>query len=64
LPWGTGLSTLHGITRSGHCSAREARRLHQQDVRVTMGPTTPGPAQVAIFADACGYLIWIDQPIG
>lgn len=42
----------------------EVKRLRQQDVRFTMDPTALGPVKVAIFADTCGNLIQIYQPLG
>ncbi|CAN7599298.1 VOC family protein [Rhizobacter sp. LjRoot28] len=42
----------------------EVKRLRQHDVRFTMDPTTLGPVKVAIFADTCGNLIQIYQPLG
>lgn len=42
----------------------EVKRLRQHDVRFTMDPTALGPVKVAIFADTCGNLIQIYQPLG
>lgn len=42
----------------------EVKRLRQHGVRFTMDPTAMGPVQVAIFADTCGNLIQIYQPLG
>lgn len=42
----------------------EVKRLRQHGVRFTTDPTAMGPVQVAIFADTCGNLIQIYQPLG
>lgn len=42
----------------------EVKRLRQHGVRFTMDPTAMGPVKLAIFADTCGNLIQIYQPLG
>lgn len=42
----------------------EVKRLRQHGVRFTTDPTAMGPVKVAIFADTCGNLIQIYQPLG
>jgi glyoxylase I family protein len=41
----------------------EARRLKKLGVKFTMDPAPTGPVHIAIFADTCGNLIQIYQPI-
>lgn len=41
----------------------EAKRLKQAGVRFTLDPVSAGPVKLAIFADTCGNLIQIYQPV-
>jgi predicted enzyme related to lactoylglutathione lyase len=41
----------------------EARRLRDAGVKFTMDPKSMGPVMLAIFADTCGNLVQIYQPI-
>lgn len=42
----------------------EVRRLRERGVRFTLDPTDAGPVRIAVFADTCGNLIQIYQPVG
>lgn len=43
--------------------AVETKRLKKHGVKFTMDPTDMGPVKLAIFADTCGNLIQIYQPM-
>jgi glyoxylase I family protein len=49
-----------------HCDDLDAevRRLREHGVRFTLDPTEMGPVKIAVFADTCGNLIQIYQPLG
>jgi catechol 2,3-dioxygenase-like lactoylglutathione lyase family enzyme len=42
----------------------EVERLRSKDVAFTKEPTEMGPVKIAIFADTCGNLIQLHQPLG
>jgi glyoxylase I family protein len=42
----------------------EHERLKRLGVKFTMQPTDQGPVMIAIFADTCGNLIQLYQPLG
>jgi len=41
----------------------DVKRLREHGVRFTTDPTTHGPVRIAVFADTCGNLIQIYQPL-
>jgi glyoxylase I family protein len=41
----------------------EEKHLKQAGVKFTMDPTDAGPVKLAIFADTCGNLIQLYQPV-
>jgi len=41
----------------------DVKRLREHGVRFTTDPATHGPVRIAVFADTCGNLIQIYQPL-
>lgn len=42
----------------------EVARLKRAGVKFTLDPKTAGPVKLAIFADTCGNLVQLYQPVG